>query len=293
MFAKAYAIAAEFTHPLVISTRLYDGTVKCGAGAFVVLNEEGWVVTAGHFWDSFMAHQQHQKEIQQYEKAVQVIESDAALTAGQKAKKLRKLKSNPEWIANHSFWWGRDGVRVVDGQARRDLDLAVARLEPFDSKGVDAYPTIKNPASNMNPGTSLCRLGYPFHEVEATFDEKTKQFTLAPNALPLPRFPIEGIYTRNCIAGKSDDGKYEIKFLETSSPGLRGQSGGPIFDVNGTVWAIQSRTKHFELGFSPKVRRGKRETEEHQFLSAGWGVHPEVLVAFLEDNNIRFNLSDY
>lgn len=293
MFAKAYAIAAEFTHPVIVSTQLYDGTTRCGAAAFVYLNEEGWVVTAAHIWDSLVAHQNHQKEIQQHEKAVQAVKNDTALTAGRKAKKLRQLKSNPQWIVDHSFLWARAGVGVAEVHANRDLDLAAVRLDPFDPGSVKVYPTIKDPTGRMDPGTSLCRLGYPFHEIQATYDEKTRCFELAPGAIPLPVFPIEGIYTRNCLAGKSHDGKYEVKFLETSSPGLRGQSGGPIFDVNGTVWAIQSQTVHFPLGFSPKIRKGKVETEEHQFLNVGLGVHPEVLVAFLKDKNIRFNLANY
>lgn len=293
MFAKAYALASQFTQPLIVSARLYSGEVKCIHGAFVVLNEDGWIVTAAHLWQSFFLHQKHVKEIQQYEAAVRAIQSDSALSTPHKNKRLRQLKANPEWITDHSFWWGRDRLGVKDSVGRSDLDLAVARLEPFEPAMIKAYPTIKDPSKNMHPGTSLCRLGYPFHQIEATYDEKRKAFRLAPDAVPLPLFPIEGIYTRNSTGGKSQDGKYELKLLETSSPGLRGQSGGPIFDVNGTVWAIQSRTNHFPLGFSPKIKRGKREIEEHQFLSVGLGVHPEVVLAFLKDNNIHFELSDY
>jgi len=293
VFAKACALASEFTQPLVVSTRLYSGEVKCIHGAFVVLNEQGWIVTTAHLWQSFLLHRKHVQEIQQYEAAVRAIQGDSALSTRQKSKTVRQLKSNPEWITNHSFWWGRDGVEAKDSVGRGDLDLAVARLEPFEPAMIKAYPTIKDPSKNMHPGTSLCRLGYPFHQIDATYDEEAGAFRLAPDAVPLPLFPIEGIYTRNSVGGKSQDGKYELKLLETSSPGLRGQSGGPIFDVNGTVWAIQSRTAHFPLGFSPKIKRGKREVEEHQFLSVGLGVHPEVLVAFLRDNTIDFKLSDY
>jgi len=145
----------------------------------------------------------------------------------------------------------------------------------------------------MDVGRSLCKLGFPFHDISATYNETTDTFQLAAGTLPLPRFPIEGIYTRNALAGKSADGKYDIKFLETSSPGLRGQSGGPIFDTQGTVWAMQSQTMHLPLGFSPKVNRGSRTTEEHQFLNAGLGVHAEVIVPFLRDNGIDFQVSDY
>ena len=45
----------------------------------------------------------------------------------------------------------------------------------------------------------------------------------------------------------------KVHYLETSSAGLLGQSGGPIFDIDGTVWAMQSRTTHLPLGFAPKV----------------------------------------
>lgn len=292
MFADAYEKASAFTHPIVISVRLFDGTVKCSLGAFVVLNSAGWVATAAHLLAVAPAFQEHSKEIAKHNEQVAAIEQNGQLNAKQKRRKIRRVKSNPEWITNCSFWWGWDGVRSEKITVFPEADLAVARLEPFDPKAISEYPVVKDP-SNLRCGTSLCKLGYPFYSIEATFHEETGSFKLAPGTLPVPRFPIEGIYTRNVIVGKSRAGKRKIKFLETSSPGLKGQSGGPVFDVRGTVWAIQSRTTHFPLGFSPKVKKNGCEVEENQFLNAGWGVHPEVIVNFLRDNNIEFQLSDY
>ena len=183
-------------------------------------------------------------------------------------------------------------MALKDVRALPEGDLVIGRLEPFDPDGISTYPVLKDPTSNFHIGTSLCKLGFPFHEIKATFDEPKKSFALAPGCLPLPLFPLEGIYTRNVVAGKSKDGKYDLKFLETSSPGLRGQSGGPIFDRNGIVWAIQSKTAHFPLGFSPKIQRGGKEVEENQFLNVGWGVHPELLIAFLRDNGVPFRSSN-
>lgn len=292
MFAKAYKLASCFTRPVVISTRCFDKTVECGCGAFIVLNEEGWIITVAHLWESFFAFQQHAKEISDYKVELQAIQQDQRLNAKQKRKRIGRLRTNPKWITNHSFWWGRDGVQLKDIRLLPDGDLVIGRLEPFDPKTIENYPVFKDPTT-LSIGTSLCKLGYPFHKIEATFNEANNAFELAPGASPLPRFPIEGIYTRNVIAGKSKNGKYDIKFLETSSPGLRGQSGGPIFDSNGTVWALQSRTSHFPLGFSPKVKKDGKEVEENQFLNVGWGVHPELIVAFLKDNGVKFSLSDY
>ena len=291
MFRKAYQLASSFTRPVIISTRLFDGTVKCACAAFVILNEKGWILSAAHIMESFLTFQKDSREVDEYNKEVARLQGDEELTPKQRTKKLARLRGNPGWITNHSFWWGCDGVSITEVRFNREVDLFVGRLEPYDPSTVSFYPTFKDPASNLCPGTSLCRLGFPFHNIQASFDPD-KGFLLAPGSIPVPRFPIEGIYTRNVSAGRTSDGIYEIKFLETSSPGLMGQSGGPIFDTDGTVWAIQSRTTHLPLGFSPTVERAGRRFEEHQFLNVGWGVHPEVIVAFLRDNSVEFRLSE-
>lgn len=291
MFARAYKLAKEFTKPVITSILFFDKTVESGCGAFVILNEEGWMITVAHLWEPYLVFQQHEKELVDYNLKRQSIEQDRTLDDEQKMQRIRALRADPKWITKLSFWWGGDDVELKDIKLFPEGDLLTGRLEPFDPKSIRVYPSLKDPTRNLDPGTSLCRLGYPFHQIKAAFDESGGEFKLAPDSLTL--FPIEGIYTRNIITGKSRDGKYVIKFLETSSPGLRGQSGGPIFDVKGTIWALQSSTTHFQLGFSPKVVRDGKEIEEHQFLNAGWGVHPELLVAFLRDNAVKFSLSDY
>jgi len=268
MFADAFKLASCFTRPVIISTRYFDKTVECGCGAFIVINEEGWIITAAHIFESLLAHHQHAKEI-----------SD-------------QKKTNPKWVTNHSFWWGNDGVQIKDIKLFQEGDLAIGRLEPFDPKTIKTYPVFKNPV-RLDIGTSLCKLGFPFHEIKASFNNAKNTFELAPGSVPLPFFPLEGIYTRDVVTGKSNDGKQEIRFLETSSPGLRGQSGGPIFDKNGTIWALQSRTSHFPLGFSPKINKNGTEIEENQFLNVGMGVHIKLILDFLRDNDVKFSISDY
>jgi hypothetical protein len=293
MFANAYKLASCFTQPLIVSMHFYDDSVRCNGGAFVILNSEGWIITVAHLWKTFQIYQQHTKELRAYDQQLKAIQQDQSLTTKQRNKKLRQMKPNPGWIIDHSFWWGRNGVLIKDVRVLPEGDILIGRLEPFKATMVKTYPVIKDPSKDLNPGTSLCKLGFPFHELNASWDKTKNCFVLAKGVLPVPRFPIEGIYTRNAVVGRSKDGKYEIKLLETSSPGLRGQSGGPIFDINGTVWAIQSRTSHFALGFNPKVKKNGKEVEENQFLNVGLGIHPELLVAFLTDNGISFNVSDY
>jgi hypothetical protein len=278
--------------PVIISTQFFDKTVECSCGVFIVINDEGWVITVAHLFETDAISQQHLKEVSNYKSALQAIQQNVKLNTKQKNKHVKNLKINKKWITNCSYWWGSNNVKLDNVRLIAEGDLAIGQLKPFDQSSVKAYPIFKN-LSNLDIGTSLCKLGYPFHKIEATFDETNNSFELAPNTFPLPLFPIEGIYTRNLILGKSKDEKYVIKFLETSSPGLRGQSGGPIFDAKGTVWAVQSRTSCFPMGFSPIIERNGRKTEENQFLNVGLGVHPELIVAFLNDNKIKFNLSEY
>ncbi|MBN1623999.1 MAG: trypsin-like peptidase domain-containing protein [Clostridia bacterium] len=291
MFVQGYETARGFTHPVIISTRRYDGNVECGLGAFMTVNDEGWIITTAHIFESFFNYRQHHEQIQNYQKMVDEINSNPVIDQRQKKKKIEHLKQYPGWLINHSFWWNQDGVNITDVKILGKADLAVGRLEPFDKNRFSNYPVFKRP-DRMNIARSLCKLGYPFHQVRASYDNENKRFVIDPATFPIPLFPIEGMYTRKLTMGKSDDDKYNLLLLETSTPGLRGQSGGPIFDSEGKLWAMQSRTSHHPLGFSPKIIRNGREIEENQFLNTGIGVHGELVIEFLRNNGIKFNLED-
>ena len=45
MFAEAYKIASQFTRPVIISVRRFDGALENGQAAFVILNKDGWIAT--------------------------------------------------------------------------------------------------------------------------------------------------------------------------------------------------------------------------------------------------------
>ena len=146
-------------------------------------------------------------------------------------------------------------------------------------------------------------MGFPFHNIEGvTFDPATEKFNL-PSMPPLAVFPNEGIYTRDQLAvhvppgtpitpGKIPQNAIQVRNIETSSPGLKGQSGGPIFDRNGHVWAIQSRTMSLPLGISCKVKDGGKEIVEHQFMHVGVGPHVAHIREFLDTNGVRYQAMD-
>jgi hypothetical protein len=293
MFSNAYELASGFTNPVITSIRFSDNSVESSLGSFVILNEEGWIITAGHILNSFVGFQNHQKELSKHNDAINEIQHNPTLLEQQKLKKISQLKRNFEKqrrIINHSFWWGADKLNIETFHVNFDIDLAIGRLFSLPKGLIKEYPKIINPQS-LKLGTSLCKLGYPFYNIKTTWNSKTNGFEVDPKLFPIPRFPLEGMYTRNAILGTSKDKKYERKFIETSSPGLRGQSGGPIFDVSGRIWAIQSQTISLPLGFSPKLKKGNKETIEHQFINVGLGVHTEIIVKFLNEFGVKFEMS--
>ena len=291
MFAKACAIAAGYTRPVVVSSRRVNGDCQSSVGAYVIINREGWFLTAAHL---FGVIEQQSAAVQTYRKYrgdVRSMDHDMASKQLYRKKKIRHFEvPRPESVRDHSTWWGMDGVEVRDVQVAAAADLALGRLEPFDPASVSHYPVFKTPGTDYLPGRSLCRLGFPFHEIVPSYDEQKGVFALPKGAVPLPLFPLEGMLTRILIArspalpskGPADETSL---FIETSSPGLRGQSGGPIFDSGGVVWGLQSHTRHYPLGFAPHVP-GRGHVEE-QFLNVGVGVHAQPILQLLQQFGVE------
>jgi hypothetical protein len=276
---------------VIFSRRHWNTQISSGCGTCIVLNRDGWLLTAAHIAVEILQQNKHRPEIDDYVRQRDAIINDPRMHPNDKRKRLRVLKENPLWITNQAALWGvGQNTQIRDVNVNSLNDLAFGRLEPFNPDWVSAYPVFKNPQEPMLAGTSLCRLGFPFHEIQATFNEQTQTFELGKGVLPVPRFPNEGIHTR-IVTAMSEDGKNQAKLLETSSPGLRGQSGGPIFDCNGHVWAMQSRTQSLSLGIAPEVIQGKQKVIEHQFMHVGWGTHVEEIIAGCKQLGIQVSLS--
>ena len=263
MFANCLKEVQQYTHPVIISRQYYNGIVEFGCGTFIILNDEGWILTAAHILNTLLAYNK------------------------QKAENI----SEPQCIKNYSYWWGFDGVSISTYICDEARDIAIGKIDNFNKDFFNTYPTLKNPNSEMLSGTSLCKLGFPFHEIGGTYSEEQSSFQLREGTLPMTFFPLDGICTR-FIYRKDNRNNRDIKFVETSTPGLRGQSGGPIFDRNGHVWAMQSYTAHLPLGFNPSVYYGNEQVHEYQFLNVGCGTHVEEIISFLKDNNIKFQVSE-
>jgi hypothetical protein len=283
MFVNACEIATQFTRPVIVSTRCVDGRVVTTLAAFVILNDQGWMATAAHVLDPVNKHRADMVAVASY-----LSEKQSIMTAEKDMNRLRSKvkrldsKTPGDLAQNVSVWWASDTATAAEIYAYGDeIDIAVCRLDNFDPSTVGAFPTFKKPAE-LKSGSSLVKIGFPFHEIRSTWDDSAQAFRIAPEAFPVPLFPIDGIVTRFAEGPMSPDG-LPVKLVETSSPGLLGQSGGPTLDTAGVVWAIQSRTLHHPLGF--KAKTANRDVER-QFLNVGIGVHCETLQAIFDRHGI-------
>jgi hypothetical protein len=259
----------------------------------VVVNRDGWIVTAGHILRQWIKLAEAVEQNRATVAARAAIEADTGLSRKERAKALSNFPQGKDDSTRCSAWWGGRGeLRDMAYFALETpdfgdvVDIGVGRLEPFDPASVANYAVFKDPTKNFQPGASLCKLGFPFHSITPTWDDVGQQFVLPPGALPMPRFPIEGIFTRTVhvdVRGLPQPLSFPASYVETSTPGLKGQSGGPIFDINGTVWAIQAKTTHYDLGFA-----GAK-----QYLNVGMGVHPETIFGVFKDHGITFTVSNY
>ena len=290
MFSKAVHIAAGCTRPVVSSSRTAQGECAGTIGAYVVLNREGWILTAGHLLDIVRAQQDSARRYAGYRGNVVEFHRDIAADKRHRKKGARTFHQPAgASVRNHSVWWGVDGVRLVEARVVPAADLALGRLEPFDPASVAHYPVWKDPSRDFAPGRSLCKLGFPLYRIVPIYDEKANTFTLPEGSVPLPLFPMEGMFTRvvNTRAPGSTHGEPSA-FIETSTPSLVGQMGGPVFDADAVVWGIQSHTMHHALGFRPPVPGGAAGEVEHQFLNTGLAVHAAVIRRFLDAEGIAY-----
>ena len=195
MFSEALRDVENYTLPVIFSRRLMNGQIGSACASFIVVRREGWVLTAAHVVQEIAMADQHRTELQAYEQQRNMILNNSRLSEKAKHKELGRIRRNPQWITNQAVAWGSAQCQIRTFHMDAFADIAIGKLEPFDPTWIRSHPVFKNPAEPMLPGTSLCRLGFPFHQIDASFDQSTGTFQLAPNVFPIPRFPNDGIHT--------------------------------------------------------------------------------------------------
>jgi hypothetical protein len=291
MFTQAIEVAAQFTRAIHSISRNYGSTsIQPGTATLFFINSDGWALTCGHVANQLAAGEALARKANAFKNEL------SARRGTQKEKTLLKelekkygySKSTPFELHNR-FMNCLEGNLKVQVVKHKEVDVALIKFQDYTRLLCDTFPIFPSDTSGLQQGKFLCRLGFPFPEfTNFEYDADNDQIKWTDTGRKdTPRFPIEGMLTRHV-------GKDEVNIIgfELSTPGLRGQSGGPAFDIDGKVWGMQSETAHLDLNFDidqKVMRKGKeKHVTDSPFLHTGRCVHVDILKSFMKNNNVQF-----
>lgn len=296
MFTNAIEELINFTRPIHTITRNYkEETISPGAATLFFVNENGVAITCKHVADFIVQEHsinQNYKEFKikknsigknnKFNQRVKLLEDEHNL----KISNIAQLKVVFIGVTSQlNFTY-----RIINHPI---YDLSIIIFENHNSPLYTSYAKFAKKSSTLKQGKFLCRLGFPFPEFDnfkLNRDTDDIEWTSIGNTNS-PIFPIEGMMTRSLVNGN------ELCGVEISTPGLKGQSGGPLFDQNGIIYGMQANTSHLHLGFDMKNFEynslGKNIRINNQpFLHVGHCVHVDIIKDFLSKNNIKFYEED-
>jgi hypothetical protein len=290
MLVKAIEKVSEFTKPIHTITRTYGGLVSPGTSTLFFVNENGVAITCKHVLNLILNADMINRQYVQFREEKNKLANDGKFKRNIAGLELKhKYKKESLIQIKNNFINGVSPITEIKTFAHPTLDLAILIFEGFNQKHYGAHATFVKDPNKLKQGRYLGRLGYPFPEFnnfkynpssdDIEWTQEGNQHT--------PSFPIDGIITRFISNGQ------ELVGIEMSTPGLRGQSGGPLFDTDGLIYGMQSETGHLHLGFDISdmeiIQDGKRtKVSNYPFLHVGRCIHAEQIKAFLKLNGIKY-----
>lgn len=291
MFVEAIETAAKYTKAIHSIGRYYGSTtIQPGTSTLFIVNSEGWALTCGHVADNIAASKKIVEKAENFKRELETRKGTIKLKT-----LLKELEKNYGYSKKNVFelyFHFMDCVdKLSDFQIIRNdkYDVALIRFNGFSKLNCDTFPTFAADTSKLKQGEAICRIGFPFPEfTNYEYDVDSDKIKWNDKGRKgNPRFPIEGMLTR-FVSGE----KGEVFAFELSTPGLRGQSGGPAFDVDARVWGMQFQTTHLDLNFDidqEVFRQGaKRHVTDSAFLHVGRCTHVDILKSFMRENNVSF-----
>lgn len=290
MFVNAIETVDKFTRPIYSLTRTYGGAVTGGTGTMFFVNDSGVAVTCKHIAELIIQANQVNETYARFSQ-----ERNQLKQGGNYWEQLSALETKYNYTVNTviqiklNYFKAFDTISTMQLHLHGTLDLAIIEFAGFNEKRYETFAKFVGDANLVKQGRYLCRLGYPFPEftnfqLNTATDDIEWTETGNPNT---PRFPIDGIITRFVGDGQ------QVVSIEMSTPGLRGQSGGPLFDTEGRIYGMQFLTSHYHLGFDMQekevmINSVPTNISNHPFLHVGWCVHVDRIRAFLEEKNIVY-----
>jgi hypothetical protein len=292
MFTKAIENATKYTRPIHFISRYYDSNlVFPGAATIFMINKDGWALTCKHvakeIANSIIITKRYgnflnEKNALKGTKKEKIISSELEKKYG--------IKRNMICEYLYRFIGCVTGPKTSHRTiVHNDYDIVLIKFDNFEIMNCIDFPIFPLDTSFIKQGKMFCRLGFPFPEFSNfEFNELEHRITWNKKGREIsPQFPIEGMLTR--FLNDQRNVKYAF---ELSTPGIRGQSGGPVLDTEGKIWGMQYETAHLDLNFDVDqdvLRNGsKKRISDHAFLHVGHCIHAEVIKKFMDDNKVSY-----
>ena len=290
MFIDAIEKAAAFTRPVHTIQRLYNGKqIIPGSSTLFFVNNDGWAVTCRHVMEMLIASDNINKVYNEFRVEHRRI-SGSISKSGLKGLEIKyKFKQDSTIQLKNTFVDCVDRMTGFKGHVHPVYDIALIKFEGFEKRLYNDTAIFLKDPNQVKQGKYLCRLGFPFPEfTNFTYNQSSDDIEWTKEGITqTPRFPIDGMVTRFLAENN------QLYGIEMSTPGLKGQSGGPLFDENAIVYGMQFSTKHLHLGFDImdreiRTNHGVRKVTDYSFLHLGQCIHSEIIKQFMREHNIEF-----
>lgn len=291
MFIQAIERVAQFTRPINSIQRNYGaGKIIPGSSTLFFVNESGYAITCKHVVEMLAASENINIQFQNFKNERQKIAGDGRHKALLKGLELKyKFSAETTVQLKNTFVDCVDSMSGFTWHSHPTLDLAILKFNGYNKLHYTDCARFVKDTTTIKQGKILCRLGFPFPEfTNYTYNQVIDDIEWSKEGFNhSPRFPIDGMVTR-FLAEK--DKMYGI---ELSTPGLRGQSGGPLFDEKGRVCGMQYSTKHLHLGFDLidqeiLVNNKVKKVSDYSFMHLGQCIHADAIKAFLKEHKVVF-----
>jgi len=291
MFENSIEAVANFTRPINSIIRTYGGKkIIPGSATLFFVNDDGFAITCKHVVDMLSSSEKINNNYAAFKKERNSLTKDGKYKMG-----LRGLEMKYKYTGDSIIQIKNTFVDCVDTMSgytchiHPNHDLAIMKFNDFNKLHYSGHASFLKDATQIRQGNFLCRLGFPFPEfTNFTFNETADDIEWTTTGIQVsPRFPIEGMVTRFL----ADAGK--LTGIEMSTPGLRGQSGGPLFNNAGTVYGMQFSTKHLHLGFDLidkeiLIDNKLKKISDYSFIHLGQCIHVDIIKSFLAEHQVAF-----